>query len=308
MMDWDKLRIFHAVATAQSLTKAGDVLNLSQSAVSRQISALEGHLHVSLFHRHARGLVLTEQGEILLKAVGEIFSKLNAAENALIETRDRPRGPLKITAPVGFGTQWLTPLMPAFYGQYPDISVTLLVDDRELDLTMREADVAIRLYPAKHPDLVQKSLCKITHSLYASNDYLRAHGVPKKQDDLAKHHLIAYPEDLRLPYANVNWHLALGNTPKSRLRPVFSVNSMPGIREAMMAGYGIAALPDYAVSGLAGVARVLPEVRGPEVELYFIYPLELRHSRRINVFKEFLVAQLQRCGLMMKDTPKKGAA
>jgi DNA-binding transcriptional LysR family regulator len=308
MMDWDKLRIFHAVATAQSLTKAGEVLNLSQSAVSRQISALEGHLHVSLFHRHARGLVLTEQGEILLKAANEIFSKLNAAENALIETRERPRGPLKITAPVGFGTLWLTPLMPAFSAQYPDITPTLLVDDRELDLTMREADVAIRLYPAKHPDLVQKTLCRVAHSLYASNDYLRAHGVPKKVEDVSKHHMIAYPEDMRLPYAEVNWHLLLGASSKEPHRPVFSVNSMLGIKAAMEAGAGIAALPDYVMAGLKNVAKVLPEVKGPEVELYFIYPLELRQSRRINVFKEFLVQQLQMSGLASKDTLKKGAA
>ncbi len=307
MMDWDKLRIFHAVATAQSLTKAGDVLGLSQSAVSRQISALEGHLHVSLFHRHARGLMLTEQGEILLKTVNDIFSKLNAAENALIETRDRPRGPLKITAPIGFGTEWLTPLMPQFYEQYPDIMVTLLLDDRELDLTMREADVAIRLYPARHPDLVQKTLCKISHSLYASNDYLRAKGVPKKVEDLGKHQLIAYPEDLRLPYADVNWHLTVGSTSKTPRAAAFRVNSMPGIKAAMQAGYGIAALPDYAVSSLQGIARVLPEAKGPTVELYFIYPLELRQSRRINVFKEFLVAQLQMSGLAMKEL-KKGAA
>ena len=186
MMDWDKLRIFHTVATAQSFTHAGEVLNLSQSAISRQISALEEDLQVELFHRHARGLMLSEQGEILFRTVSEILTRLSAAENALLESRERPRGPLKITAPVAIGTTWLTPRMREFAEAYPEITVTLLVDDRELDLIMREADVAIRLFPTRHPDLVQKPITTFKNSLYASNEYLRLHGVPKKPAGIAE--------------------------------------------------------------------------------------------------------------------------
>src|SRR5437868_11699265 len=210
MMDWDKLRVFHTVATAQSFTHAGEMLNLSQSAISRQISALEESLQVDLFHRHARGLLLTEQGEILFKTVGDILTRLSAAENALLESKERPRGPLKITAPVAIGTTWLTPHMREFAEAYPEILVTLLVDDRELDLTMREADVAIRLFPAKHPDLIQKLLTTLNNSLYASNEYLRVHGVPKKPQDLSSHRLVTFGEDIRLPFAEVNWVLKAG--------------------------------------------------------------------------------------------------
>ncbi len=181
MMDWDKLRIFHTVATAQSFTRAGEMLNLSQSAISRQIGALEEDLQVTLFHRHARGLMLTEQGEILFKTVTDIFGRLSSAENALLESKERPRGPLKITAPVAIGTSWLTPHMREFSELYPEITVTLLVDDRELDLTMREADVAIRLFPARHPDLVQKHLMTLNNSAYASTDYLRKAGCRKNR-------------------------------------------------------------------------------------------------------------------------------
>jgi len=189
MMDWDKLRTFHTVATAQSFTRAGEILNLSQSAISRQISTLEEGLQVTLFHRHARGLLLTEQGDILFRTVSDVLTRLSAVENALLESKERPRGPLKITAPVAIGTTWLTPRMREFCEAYPEIEVTLLVDDRELDLTMREADIAIRLFPAKQPDLIQKQLTSLNNSLFASNDYLRNPAETERLTEPPAHHL-----------------------------------------------------------------------------------------------------------------------
>ena len=100
MIDWDKLRVFHAVAEAGSFTHAGDTLNLSQSAVSRQISALEEALQVPLFHRHARGLILTEQGEALNRTVREVFAKLAITEALLTESKEKPAGRLKVTTTV----------------------------------------------------------------------------------------------------------------------------------------------------------------------------------------------------------------
>jgi len=113
-MDWDKIRIFHAVAEAGSFTHAGDTLNLSQSAVSRQISTLEQSLNVPLFHRHARGLILTEQGEDLYVTAHEVFHKVTMTEARLTESKERPEGPLKITTTIGFGSIWLTPRIKEF--------------------------------------------------------------------------------------------------------------------------------------------------------------------------------------------------
>jgi DNA-binding transcriptional LysR family regulator len=297
MMDWDKLRTFHTVATAQSFTRAGEMLNLSQSAISRQISGLEDGLQVALFHRHARGLLLTEQGEILFKTVSDVLTRLSAAENALLESKERPRGPLKITAPVAIGTTWLTPRMREFCEAYPDITVTLLVDDRELDLTMREADVAIRLFPAKHPDLIQKQLTTLNNSLFASNDYLRAHGVPKKPQDLQNHQLITYGEDIRLPFAEVNWVLKAGITAHEERKAIFKINSLFGIMKAVEGSIGIAGLPDYMVQGLPQITKVLPELKGPLTDVYIMYSLELRNSKRIKVFKDFIIRKLAEDGL-----------
>jgi DNA-binding transcriptional LysR family regulator len=196
-MDWDKLRVFHAVAEAGSFTHAGEALNLSQSAVSRQISALEESLSVPLFHRHARGLILTEQGELLYHTAREIFSKLAMTEAMLSESKDRPKGPLKVTTTVSFGSAWLTPRIREFTDLYPEIQVTLVVDDSELDLSMREADVAIRMSPPRQPDLVQRHLMTVRYRVYASTDYLKRFGTPQKPEDLDKHRLIVYGEDSR---------------------------------------------------------------------------------------------------------------
>jgi DNA-binding transcriptional LysR family regulator len=298
MMDWDKLRIFHTVATAQSFTRAGETMNLSQSAISRQISTLEESLQVSLFHRHARGLMLTEQGEILFRAVSDILTRLAAVENALLESRERPRGPLRITAPVAIGTTWLTPHMREFCELYPEISVSLLVDDRELDLTMREADVAIRLFPAKHPDLIQKQLIRLQNSAYASNDYLRTYGTPTKPQDLQNHKLIAFAEDTRMPFADVNWLVkACEEAGHGEGRSMFRINSMFGMLNAVTSGIGIAGLPDYMAQGLPNVTRVLPDLKGPVIDVYLVYSVDLRNSKRINVFKDFLVRKLSESGL-----------
>lgn len=297
MMDWDKLRIFHTVATASSFTHAGEVMGLSQSAISRQIGALEKSLDVLLFNRHARGLILTEQGEILFKAVSEIFSKLSAVENALLESKDRPRGPLKITAPVAIGTTWLTPHMREFSDLYPEIVVSLLVDDREFDLAMREADMAIRLYPAKHPDLVQKKITTLANSLYASNDYLRENGVPKKPQDLAHHRLITYGEESRLPFAEVNWILSEGLMRGEQRQAAFKINSLTGMLRAVESGIGIAGLPDYMADGVVNLTRVLPELKGPRTDVYFVYSMELRNSKRLIVFRDFLMRKLAEDGL-----------
>jgi DNA-binding transcriptional LysR family regulator len=288
-MDWDKLRVFHAVAEAGSFTHAGESLNLSQSAVSRQISALEESLSVSLFHRHARGLILTEQGDLLYRTAREVFAKLAMTEAMLTETKDRPKGPLKVTTTVAFGASWFTPRIRAFMDLYPEIEVALVVDDSELDLSMREADVAIRMSPPRQPDLVQRHLMAVRYLAYASCDYLKKRGTPQKPEDLDKHRLIAYGTDARPPFRNVNWLLETGARPGHERRPVFSVNNVYAICQAVRAGLGIGALPDFMAAETQNLIRILPEVKPAEAAAYFVYPEELRNSKRIGVFRDFLL-------------------
>ncbi len=290
-MDWDKLRVFHAVAEAGSFTHAGETLNLSQSAVSRQISALEDALQVPLFHRHARGLILTEQGETLNRTVREVFAKLAMTEALLTESKEKPTGKLKVTTTTGFGASWLAPRMKDFLDAHPDVTVTLLLDDSDLDLAMREADVAIRMHAPKQPDLVQRHLMTINWGVFASPAYLKTHGMPERAEDLDTHRLVSWG-DYRSPIDDINWLLEAGRRTGSTRRPIFEVNSFQALLAAVTAGIGIAALPDYLVRDTEGLVRILPELKAPKTDAYFVYPDELRSSKRVAVFRDFLLARL----------------
>ncbi|HEY0420830.1 MAG TPA: LysR family transcriptional regulator [Acetobacteraceae bacterium] len=289
-MDWDKLRVFHAVAEAGSFTHAGDTLNLSQSAVSRQISALEEALQVPLFHRHARGLILTEQGESLNRTVREVFAKLAMTEALLTESKEKPAGRLKVTTTVGFGSSWLAPRLHNFLEQYPDVTMELLLDDTDLDLAMREADVAIRMHTPKQPDLVQRHLMAIEWHICASPEYLKKHGTPKTAEELDNHRLILFG-DHHPPVQDINWLADAGRRGPPR-RALLEVNSLRAMLLAASAGLGIAAVPDYMHTDAEGLVRILPEVKAPKVDVFFVYPEELRNSKRVAVFRDFLLAQL----------------
>ena len=294
MHDWDRIRVFRGVALAGSFTRASESLGLSQSAISRQIGALEEDLGMPLFHRHARGLVLTEQGELLLEAAHEIAARMATAESKLAETKDTPAGHLRINTTVGIGTVWLTSHLKEFMELYPDIVVSLLVIDTELDLSMREADVAIRLTPPRQPDLVQRRLMTAHTHLYASPAYLE--GAPPLQQpaDLDRHRLIAYgTEATPPPVPSLNWVLHAGREDNRPARaPAVTINNVYGMLRGAERGLGVASLPDYLCSTSTRLVRVLPDLEGPAFDAYFVYPEEMRASKRVRVFPDFLLRKI----------------
>ena len=296
-MDWDKLRVFHAVAEAGSFTHAGDSLNLSQSAVSRQISGLESSLGVPLFHRHARGLILTEQGDLLHRSVREIFAKLAMTEARIGEIKDRPQGPLRVSTTVAFGSLWLTERIKEFIELYPEISLSLVLTDGELDLSMRQADIGIRMMQPRQPDLIQRRLMTLRYHVFAASEYLEQHGTPTRPQDLDDHNLIVYGEDAEAPVANVNWLLTVGMPSRKRRRATLRVNSIYGICRAVQSGLGIGALPHYMTISAPNLVEILPELRGPTFYAYFTYPQELRDSKRVIVFRDFLLRKIAEAGL-----------
>jgi len=293
-LDWDKLRVFHAVAQAGSFTHAADMLNLSQSAVSRQIGALEEALGLSLFHRHARGLILTEQGELLLKTVHDVFAKLNNVEDMLTETKDNPQGRLRVTTTVAFGSVWLTSRLKSFIHAHPKIEVSLRLDDRDLDLAMREADVAIRFHEPQEPDLIQRHLGSLAVMMFASPEYLTERGTPQTFADLARHDIITFGEGVQ-PFDSVNWIAEELERQHIAVKPALRVNNIYGIYRAIRAGIGIGMLPEYFLDPKQErVVRVLPHLTGPPVEGYFVYPEELRNSARVAAFRDYLVKEIAR--------------
>jgi DNA-binding transcriptional LysR family regulator len=296
MMDWDKLRIFHAVAKAGSFTRAGESLNLSQSAVSRQISALEENLGVPLFHRHARGLIMTEQGELLNRTARDVANRLNQTVAQMSDFSESPQGPLRITTTVAFGSVWLTTRLHKFLRQYPEVEVSLVFADSELDLAMREADLAIRMAPPSQPDLIRRRLLTMQYHVYAAPSYLEEYGAPKTVQDLKNHRIVAYGERPNRYTANLNWLLEASMDADAN-PSVLRVNSAYGIFRAVQSGLCLGGLPDYFAITSPDLVRILIDLPGPQYDIFFVYPEELRHSKRIGVFRDFLINEINDDGL-----------
>src|SRR5712691_3996609 len=276
-MDWDKLKVFHAAAEAGSFTHAGEQLGLSQSAVSRQVSALEQELSVSLFHRHARGLILTEQGDLLFRTAHDVFMQLQAARAKLTDSRERPSGDLKIQTPPALGINWLIPRLHEFTALYPDIRISLIVTDEDLDLSMREADVAIRTRKPTQPDLIQRKLFSIGFHAYCSPEYIKRFGTPRTLDDLDSHRIIMLSDaQVQSHLQNRNWLIEAGRN------------------GAGQQGLGIAALPDYLVEENNRLVQLFGETDSIQVDTYFVYPEELKTVARVQVFRDFVVSKAQR--------------
>ncbi|WP_126541810.1 LysR family transcriptional regulator [Oharaeibacter diazotrophicus] len=293
-MDWDKLRIFHAAARAGSFTHAGDVLSMSQSAVSRQVGALEQDLGVPLFHRHARGLILTEQGELLYRAAHDVLMKLEDVQSRLTDSRERPSGSLRVTTTVGLGSTWLTSRMHEFIDLYPEVQLQLILDDVELDLAMRQADVAIRLRQPTQPDLIQRKLFTVHFHLYASPHYVKRFGSPRTIEELEGHRIVTFGAAAPAYLRDMNWLESAGRAYDNPRVPVLRVNNIVAIKRAVQRGIGIALLPDYLIETDSGLAQLIPEVDLPSFDTYFVYPDELRNSARVHAFRDFLVSKAQR--------------
>jgi len=288
-MNWDKLRIFHAVADAGSLTHAGDSLHLSQSAVSRQIRSLEEGLNATLFHRHARGLILTEQGELLFDATSAMNQRLEAAVARIRDSKEEVFGELRVTTTTAFGSLWLAPRLPKLYDKYPDLKIDLMLEERVLDLPMREADVAIRMKEPSQADLIRKRLMGVNMRLYALPGYLKDYGVPDSAEDLPKHRLICQSTTSTQVSAGASFvrHLLTYD-----VHSLLTVNNYFGVLQAVLNGLGIGVLPDYVTQDFPDLVRVLPEEESKEIPVFLAYPEELRHSQRIAAFRDFVTEEI----------------
>lgn len=291
MIDWDKLRTFHAAADSGSLTAAAEKVGLSQSAVSRQIAALEEDLGVPLFHRHARGLILTGPGKVLQQSTVQMATIAAVAESNLKDARDRPQGELLITAPVGFGSTWLAPRMGGFMDAYPDVTLRLILDDRELDLTTLEAECAVRLWQATHADLIQRKLFSVKTSLYASREYITENGAPNRLQDLDNHRIIAYGAKESDEMRVLDFALTIGRDGQKPRVASLSINNISALVTSVAAGLGIGGLPDYLAAMQPNLVRILPDYPGPDMDVFFIYPADLRRSKRIAAFRQYLIDQ-----------------
>ncbi|MCC2651556.1 MAG: LysR family transcriptional regulator [Microvirga sp.] len=295
-MDWDKIRLFYEVVDAGNFTRAGEKLGVNQSSVSRQISALEHDLKIPLFHRHPRGLILTEHGEVLFRAAQDIRQRLEETRQRLTETSERPAGDLRVTATVGIGGIWLAQRIKEFLDLYPEVRIQLILTNEELDLAMREADIAIRLRLPAQPDLIQRRLFTIQYHAYAANSYLERLGEPERIEDLDDHSILSLGGDQPAFILDLHRLSQLGRDPKDPRPSRLVVNDSLALRKAIENGAGIGMAPDYAMSNNPKVKQVLRDVQMPVLDSYLVYPEELRSVARVQVFRDFLVAKAQRWG------------
>lgn len=290
-MDWDKLRIFHAVAEAGSFTNAASKLNLSQSAISRQISGLEQNLGLSLFNRHARGLVMTEQGETLYHTAHDVLLKLDAVQTQLMDSKDKPEGKLRVTTTVGLGIGWLTSRIPEFLDLYPDVKLQLLLENEELDLATRQADCAIRLRQPKQPDLIQRRLFTVHFHVFASPSYVKRFGQPQNLDDLDNHRIATFGQNAPAYLSGLNSLMTSGMSPHQTRVPSFEANSIQSIRKVVESGMAIALLPDYIVDEQHKLIHIMPDFEPPSFDTYFCYTEELRGSAKLKAFRDFIIGK-----------------
>jgi DNA-binding transcriptional LysR family regulator len=290
-MDWDKLRVFHSAAEAGSFTHAGEALRMSQSAVSRQVSALEKDLGVPLFHRHARGLVLTEQGEVLFRTASEVLTKLQTAETLLGDSTTKPAGDLRITASTGLGSVWVTQRLREFIELYPDIRIEMILNDEPVDLAMRAADVAIWAREPMHNDLIRRPLFAMQIHAYASGSYIRKFGAPQKVQDLDRHRLVSFSGNPPPHLAAINTLETLGREGRAPRVPVMRASAVLALKYAVRGGIGIGLIPDYLTAEETELVPVLSEIELPTLPIYFVYPEELRTAKKVQVFRDFLVSK-----------------
>ena len=293
-MDWDRLKTFYHVATAGSISKAMGTINLSQSAITRQIQSLEHSLKTKLFKRHTKGLTLTEQGAYLFEETEKIFADLNSIEKKIVEFKSTPSGNLSINTTVGFGSMWLSPRINEFVQDFPEINLKLNYSEDEQDMLRQDYDIGIWMRRPKHLDLVSKHIATIKYHIYGSAQYINEKGMPYRRSDLSQHRLITYGTGKPSPLSDTNWILKTGIQKNQKIRkPHITINNLYGLLVAVETGAGLAALPDYMVQHKAHVVKVLPEIEGPTYEVHMVYHENLKGSLKIIAFRDFLIDKIK---------------
>ena len=259
---------------------------------------MEEQLNATLFHRHARGLLLTEQGELLYQATFEMQKRLTQAARQIDDSKEEVFGDLRVTTTAGFGTSWLSPRLRSLFQAHPDLSVNLILTEDMLDLGMREADVAIRMGEPTQADLIRRPLMEIRMRLYGSTEYLARRGEPRTAADLLERRFISFSPDAPQPEASRVW---VSSKFSSERHSHLTMNSYFGVLNAAVAGLGIAALPDYVTRGYPELVNVMPEDTSPSFTVFFCYPQELRRSQRVLAFRDFLLEEVAAFNRAEKD-------
>jgi DNA-binding transcriptional LysR family regulator len=219
------------------------------------------------------------------------MSKLSTAETLLTDTTTKPTGDLRITAPIGLGTVWVTQRLREFLELYPDIRIELILSDEQIAIAMRAADVAIWTSEPQQSELIRRPLFNMKIHAYASTQYVRRFGAPQSIEALEGHPIISYSGTPAAHLSAVRWLETAGLDGKPPRKPAFAANSVIAMKYAILAGIGVGLIPDYMTEEESELVPVLREAALPNIQIYFVYPEELKTAKKVQVFRDFMVSK-----------------
>ena len=281
-MNWDDVRIFLAVARAGQILQAARRLGVNHATVARRVTALEEALQSKLMDRRTTGCVLTPEGEAFLLAAERMEAEMLAVRASIGETDVDVSGVVRIGAPDGFGVAYLAPRLQPLLDQYPDLTIQLVPVPRSFSLDRREADIVITVERPSHGRLVARKLVDYTLGFYASKEYVARHGMPQRRDELVRHRLIGYVEDLIFsPSLNFAADMVRGHQAQ------FECASALGQTEAVRAGLGIGILHGFMAREDDRLVEILPQ-HTAERAYWAVYHESTRRLRRIAAVSDYI--------------------
>lgn len=285
-MDLELLKRFYIVAEEGTIGKAAERIHVVPSALTRSISDFEYQMKTQLFDRVPKGMRLTPQGERLYVFAKRILEETDSFERIFHEKEDEVEGEIRILVTPYMGVNWLIPHMKGFINKYPKVMVNFIFNNGEIN-NLGEADIGICPFISQQVGLVHELLFPLYNRLFASPEYTKEYGVPQNPEDLDHHRLIAYKEDYRSPYGN--WILNVGRDTSMPPRKSFiQADTLDGMIKCALQGMGIVEAPDLTCILKSGLKEILPDLIGPQVTYYFIYPEQRKASKKINLLFRYL--------------------
>jgi DNA-binding transcriptional LysR family regulator len=291
--DFEALAIFAKVVECRSFAAAAAELALSKATVSKAVSRLEARLGARLFNRTSRRLALTDAGQTLAARAARLLADGEAAESEALAQSLVPRGLVRLAVPMTFGVKAVAPLLPEFLAQYPDVSIDLHLSDAMVDLIGEGFDAGIRIARLPDSSLLARRLCAMPRHTVAAPAYLKRHGRPTHPMHLAQHRCLGYSY---LSNPGV-WHYTGAKGEQASVRPAgpLRVNNGEALMPALLAGLGIADLPEFIVGDAiasGAVEVILKNWKQPEGAVHLVTPPGGPRPARVEVLAEFLRKRL----------------
>jgi DNA-binding transcriptional LysR family regulator len=306
--DFEGLAMFAKVAEERSYAGAARSLDVSVATVSRAVSRLEDRLGGRLFNRSSRRLALTDFGRGLADRAARFYAEAEEIEHVALDTAMRPRGLIRLSAPMAFGTRWVAPILPDFFRLYPDIRIDLHLSDEKVDLIGDGFDAALRIAVLEDSSLVAKRLAPVRRFIVATPAYLARQGRPSHPGDLAAHPCLGYAYRARRDV----WRFTNSAGDNATVTPAgpLRVTNVEALIPTLLAGLAIAELPEFIAADLlrtGAVEALLPDWSMALGGLYFVTPTARARSAKVEALSEFLTERLSRPGWRVEPTERRPA-